>query len=30
MADTDYVLEARGIIKIFGNHTALDAVDFGL
>ncbi len=30
MADSEYVLEARGVIKIFGNHTALDAVDFGL
>jgi len=30
MADSDYVLEARGIIKIFANSTALDAVDFGL
>lgn len=30
MADGDYVLEARGVTKIFGNHTALDGVDFGL
>ena len=30
MADSDYVLEARGVIKIFGNHVALDDVDFGL
>ena len=30
MQDSDYVLEARGVIKIFGNHVALDAVDFGL
>src|SRR5215217_9613501 len=30
MADSDYVLEARGVTKIFGNHTALDKVDFGL
>ncbi len=30
MQDTGYVLEARGVTKIFGNHTALDAVDFGL
>jgi galactofuranose transport system ATP-binding protein len=30
MAETDYALEARGIVKIFGNHVALDAVDFGL
>jgi len=30
MQDGPYVLEARGVIKIFGNHTALDAVDFGL
>jgi monosaccharide-transporting ATPase len=30
MQDGQYVLEARGVIKIFGNHTALDSVDFGL
>ena len=30
MADGDYVLEARGLLKIFGNHVALDNVDFGL
>ena len=30
MADNDYVLEARGLLKIFGNHVALDNVDFGL
>jgi len=30
MQDDNYVLEARGVIKIFGNHLALDAVDFGL
>jgi monosaccharide-transporting ATPase len=30
MADNDYVLEARGVLKIFGNHVALDGVDFGL
>ncbi len=30
MADGDYVLEARGVTKIFGNHVALDSVDFGL
>ena len=30
MTDTDYVLEARGISKIFGGHTALDSIDFGL
>ncbi|MBF0679933.1 MAG: sugar ABC transporter ATP-binding protein [Devosia sp.] len=30
MNDTGYALEARGIVKIFGNHTALDQVDFGL
>ncbi|KRA96674.1 sugar ABC transporter ATP-binding protein [Devosia sp. Root685] len=30
MTDTGYALEARGIVKIFGNHVALDKVDFGL
>jgi simple sugar transport system ATP-binding protein len=30
MADGEYVLEARGVMKIFGNHVALDTVDFGL
>ncbi|MEO8685168.1 MAG: sugar ABC transporter ATP-binding protein, partial [Devosia sp.] len=30
MADGEYVLEARGVMKIFGNHVALDNVDFGL
>src|SRR6218665_3049020 len=30
MADGEYVLEARGVLKIFGNHVALDGVDFGL
>ena len=30
MADENYVLEARGIMKVFGNHIALDKVDFGL
>jgi galactofuranose transport system ATP-binding protein len=30
MQDGPYVLEARGVIKIFGNHIALDSVDFGL
>ena len=30
MTETDYALEARGIVKIFGNHIALDAVNFGL
>jgi len=30
MADSQYVLEARGVTKIFGGHTALDAIDFGL
>jgi monosaccharide-transporting ATPase len=30
MADENYALEARGIVKIFGNHVALDKVDFGL
>ena len=30
MADDEYVLEARGVMKIFGNHVALDNVDFGL
>ncbi len=28
--DEKYVLEARGIVKTFGAHIALDAVDFGL
>ena len=30
MAGSEYVLEARGVLKIFGNHVALDGVDFGL
>lgn len=30
MPDQQYALEARGIVKIFGNHVALDKVDFGL
>src|SRR5690606_32019501 len=30
MADSEYVLEARGVTKIFGNHVALDSIDFGL
>ncbi|QQR39746.1 sugar ABC transporter ATP-binding protein [Devosia rhizoryzae] len=30
MNDTAYALEARGIVKIFGNHVALDNVNFGL
>jgi monosaccharide-transporting ATPase len=30
MAETGFALEARGIVKIFGNHVALDKVDFGL
>lgn len=30
MTDRQYVLEARGVRKIFGNHLALDNVDFGL
>lgn len=30
MPDEQLALEARGIIKIFGNHVALDKVDFGL
>ncbi len=30
MADGQYALEARKVVKIFGNHVALDAVDFGL
>ncbi|MEO5807692.1 sugar ABC transporter ATP-binding protein [Devosia sp.] len=30
MQDGQFVLEARGVTKIFGNHTALEAVDFGL
>src|SRR5215217_5538956 len=30
MADSEYVLEARGVMKIFGSHVALDTVDFGL
>jgi ABC-type sugar transport system, ATPase component len=30
MPEEQFVLEARGIVKIFGNHVALDAVDFGL
>jgi len=27
---TAFRMEARGVSKVFGNHTALDAVDFGL
>lgn len=30
MNDTAYALEARGIVKIFGAHTALDQINFGL
>ena len=30
MADDLFALEARGITKIFGNHLALDQVNFGL
>lgn len=30
MADSQYVLEARGVTKIFGGHTALDDIDFRL
>ena len=30
MVEGVYALEARKISKVFGNHTALDAVDFGL
>ena len=30
MSETGNALEARGIVKIFGNHLALDAVDFDL
>ena len=30
MPDQQFALEARGIVKIFGNHVALDKVDFGL
>ncbi|MGV8854216.1 MAG: sugar ABC transporter ATP-binding protein [Devosia sp.] len=30
MADSQYVLEARGVTKIFGGHMALDSIDFGL
>ncbi|ODT50940.1 sugar ABC transporter ATP-binding protein [Devosia sp. 63-57] len=30
MSGTEYALEARGIIKVFGNHVALDNVNFGL
>ncbi|RYI14615.1 MAG: ABC transporter, partial [Acetobacteraceae bacterium] len=28
MTDQTAVLEARGIVKIFGQHRALDTVDF--
>ena len=30
MSETGYALEARGVTKIFGNHVALDKIDFGL
>ncbi|MDQ0438110.1 simple sugar transport system ATP-binding protein [Kaistia dalseonensis] len=30
MEQTAFRMEARGVSKIFGNHTALDAVEFGL
>ncbi len=30
MQHTAFRMEARGVSKVFGNHTALDAVDFGL
>ena len=30
MTEENYALEARGIVKIFSNHVALDKVDFGL
>ena len=30
MAESQYVLEARGVTKIFGGHVALDSIDFGL
>jgi monosaccharide-transporting ATPase len=30
MPDNEYALEARGIIKVFGNHVALDTINFGL
>jgi simple sugar transport system ATP-binding protein len=30
MNDAPYALEARKIVKIFGNYVALDSVDFGL
>ncbi|UJQ93705.1 sugar ABC transporter ATP-binding protein [Mariluticola halotolerans] len=30
MADSQYVIEARGVIKVFGGHIALDTVDFGV
>ncbi|WP_108395415.1 sugar ABC transporter ATP-binding protein [Devosia submarina] len=30
MADEQFALEARGITKVFGNHIALDGVNFGL
>ncbi|MHA6730708.1 sugar ABC transporter ATP-binding protein [Devosia sp. A369] len=30
MAGGEYVLEARGVMKIFGQHVALDNIDFGL
>lgn len=30
MGEQSYALEARGIVKVFGNHVALDNVNFGL
>ena len=30
MSEAPYALEARKIVKVFGNHIALDNVDFGL
>jgi len=30
MTEGQYVLQARGVTKIFGGHTALDSVDFGV